>query len=733
MEKLCLKLKNCYGINFFEKEFIFSETNNSFIIYSPNGTMKTSLANTFQDFAKNEETKDKIFKHRTSERIIKKNSDEEINSDEVFVIEPYDKTYESTNMSTLLVRKDLKDEYDKIHFEIIKQKDNLLKGLKKISGINRGIEEVICADIVKKESSLYESLLQLQEKVNNETDENLQNVLYNKIFNEKVIDFLETKDFKEKLENYINIYDELFSNSTFFSKGIFDHYNAASVEKSLKDHKFFKANHSVYINQDNGKIEIKSERDFNNVIEQERNKILNDEKLKAAFTEIDKAFKNKELLEFRQYISNNQHLITRLKNLSELKLDLWVAYLSSNIDLYNQLMETYKTSKDRINKIIKEARIDSTKWQNVINIFNDRFYVPFKVTIDNEENAILGLSSPSIKFTFENNKEEQQVEKEILIDVLSRGEKRALYLLNIIFEIEARKEANQQTLLIIDDIADSFDYKNKYAIIEYLKEISTFSNFRQLILTHNFDFYRTTSSRLYIPRKNRLHSTKTSTDIIIKEEKYQNSVFEWWSKNLDNEQHLIAIIPFIRNLAEYCFGKGDDTYSKLTSLLHIKEETENIKIADLETIIKKVCCNTCNNITLDNPNNKIINLIYDTAEDIYQKREEILELEKKIVLSIAIRLKAEEYMIKKINDSSFVDSITSNQTNKLFEKYKELFPKNKEVLNRLQQVNLMTPENIHLNSFMYEPILDMSNEHLKCLYKNILELKNIEEVEEAHV
>jgi hypothetical protein len=31
----------------------------------------------------------------------------------------------------------------------------------------------------------------------------------------------------------------------------------------------------------------------------------------------------------------------------------------------------------------------------------------------------------------------------------------------------------------------------------------------------------------------------------------------------------------------------------------------------------------------------------------------------------------------------------------------------------------MTPENIHVNSFMYEPILDMSNIHLKSLYEKI--------------
>lgn len=35
----------------------------------------------------------------------------------------------------------------------------------------------------------------------------------------------------------------------------------------------------------------------------------------------------------------------------------------------------------------------------------------------------------------------------------------------------------------------------------------------------------------------------------------------------------------------------------------------------------------------------------------------------------------------------------------------------------------MTPENIHINSFMYEPILGMSIIHLKKLYDEISSLK----------
>ena len=73
---------------------------------------------------------------------------------------------------------------------------------------------------------------------------------------------------------------------------------------------------------------------------------------------------------------------------------------------------------------------------------------------------------------------------------LSSGEKKALYILDILYDIEARKKNSKNTLWIIDDIADSFDYKNKYAIIQYF-EISNYPSFNTIILTHNFDFLRT--------------------------------------------------------------------------------------------------------------------------------------------------------------------------------------------------------------------------------------------------
>lgn len=37
----------------------------------------------------------------------------------------------------------------------------------------------------------------------------------------------------------------------------------------------------------------------------------------------------------------------------------------------------------------------------------------------------------------------------------------------------------------------------------------------------------------------------------------------------------------------------------------------------------------------------------------------------------------------------------------------------------------MTPENIHINAFMYEPLIDMSVNHLVDLYKDISALQDI--------
>jgi hypothetical protein len=121
----------------------------------------------------------------------------------------------------------------------------------------------------------------------------------------------------------------------------------------------------------------------------------------------------------------------------------------------------------------------------------------------------------------------------------------------------------------------------------------------------------------------------------------------------------------------------------------------------------------------------VVDTIHELAKDCLTAGDG-MNFENKIVLSIAIRLAADKFMVEQIADPVLTNAITDSQTTRLLDKYEELFGSKRETsLARkiLRRVVLMTPENIHLNSFMYEPIIDMSDGHLRKLYQEVKLLK----------
>lgn len=275
---------------------------------------------------------------------------------------------------------------------------------------------------------------------------------------------------------------------------------------------------------------------------------------------------------------------------------------------------------------------------------------------------------------------------------------------------------------MFDDIADSFDYKNKYAIVEYIRDITETEYFYQLILTHNYDFYRTVSSRLDLERKNKFHTFRNEDGVHIRVEKYQNNPFNHWKDQLPktgNEDFLLAMIPFVRNIAE--FSGQRDVEAALTKYLHIQEGSEGLNVGSLEELFKKVITFK-SELSLSNKDKPVFDVLFDRAKAACALADEAIELESKIVLAMAIRIRSEKFMINRISDQAFVGGIKSNQTFCLLQKVEKDGLVDADVLKCLKQVTLMTPENIHINSFMYEPILDMSNHHLKKLYERVSNL-----------
>lgn len=720
MKTVSVDLESCYGIKKLQAKFDFSKAK-ACAVYAPNGSMKSSLAQTFQDVADGVASKDRIFPARACTREIKDEAGADLPKESILVVRPYDEVLgHSAKTSTLLVNPALRKEYEALHADIDAAKDILLKALKEQSSSKKDIEKELSSTFTARDDQLYVALNRIKDEIAAMPDAPLATVAYDVIFDDKVLALLSTDEAKAAIQDYITKYNELLAASTYFKKGTFNYYNAATVAKHLAENGFFDAKHTVTLNAD-AKLEITSQKELEELIAKEKDAISNDKDLKKKFAKLDKLIqKNITVRDFEAYLLNHEELLVRLGNVPAFKEDVWKSYLKACFEPLQDLLNKHQAAQARRKEIEDQAAKERTQWEEVIEIFNDRFFVPFKLEVTNRLSVILGQEPMlSLGFTFEDGIDKAAVDRNALLMALSTGEKKAFYVLNILFEIEVRTKAKQETLIIVDDIADSFDYKNKYAIIQYLMDIAEDPHFKQIILTHNFDFFRTIQSR-FVRYPDCFMASKTATGLVLEQAAGIQNVFvkDWKPNFVAEPKKKIACIPFMRNLIEYTKDAADPDFVTLTSLLHWKAGSDQIAISDLDMIFNKLFGQS---VTSLDSAKTVVDLIEHEAGECLKAGEGI-NFENKIVLAISIRLTAERFMVKRINDPAFVAGIDSNQTPKLLKKFRGLFGTELKTIKILQRVALMTPENIHLNSFMYEPILDMSDGHLRKLYSEVITL-----------
>ncbi len=221
MKKLKLDLEHCYGIKKLEAEFDFEANGDVFTIYAPNGVMKTSLANTFQDVSKGIASSDRIWKSNQTKRVIHDENGFELAPESVFVIEPYNEGYRSDRISILLVNDELRKRYEAIYKEIDEKAEILIGELKTPTGLKKGIRENFSVSITHDPDDFFRALGRVKDEVENDAETSLGDIVYADIFNPKVKPVLDDPDFIAKIEEYIKKYDELVSKSTFFRKGVF--------------------------------------------------------------------------------------------------------------------------------------------------------------------------------------------------------------------------------------------------------------------------------------------------------------------------------------------------------------------------------------------------------------------------------------------------------------------------------------------------------------------------------
>ncbi|MFQ9039600.1 MAG: hypothetical protein ACLU3E_06385 [Dialister invisus] len=738
MQELKLDLENCYGIKKMNETIDYSN-NNVAIIYAPNGTMKSSLAKTFEAIRDDRQVEEKIYGFKSSCSI----SDEDnvaISKEQIIVINPFDENaYEGQGL--LMANEPLRKAYLNIHDSIESKKESLYSKIKEKFGYsnrnNFDVKNTMLNDwglTVKKE---YDCLIKIKELLHDpmmNCQLHEDDIDYASLFNDKVYSMMKTGKTGELIEEYENKYRELVDKSLYMQQGIIDHNNYGNISNALNANGFFAANNEVVLKAKDGStsITLKEQKELDDLIKKEKEQVLNSKEIKELFEKINKAIsKNKDTQAFNAFLQTHQDIIVEYKDIDLFKKKVWVKVFFYYEHLLDELIDDYNKAQEDLKKLRDDAREQVTDWKKALDLFKERFFVPFSIEPSNQEDVILNMELPSFKYIFSDSRGKKEVTKDNLLNVLSTGERRAYYILNMIFQILVAKKQGKECLVVLDDISESFDYKNKYAIIEYISDISEYTDandeklFKILLLTHNFDFYRTVSSRI-TKRGNSFIAFVDSDKIKLEKGQYTKNIFMHYKNTLVkkySDNIMVASIPFVRNLIEYTEGDDNEDYLTLTSVLHYKENTREITLNQIQDIFNKYWCKK-------EPTTFAVGreseLVYDILMQESEKITDIekLEIENKLILSMAIRLMGEEYMQNKIisdlsNGQDILKDIFSkkNQSAWLIKEYKKHI--NDDAMNTLEIVAMITPENIHLNSFMFEPILDMSLKHLYKIYNDV--------------
>ena len=136
--------ENCYGLkNFKLKEINFTNSNKA-IIYAPNGVMKTSLANVFDDISKGNKTIDRIFSNLNSSYNVQYYSSTYTNTqlsknDNIYVVKSFDEKFELSKetIGTLLADEKTRKDYEILISQFSEELLEFKSTLSKLSGFSQ--------------------------------------------------------------------------------------------------------------------------------------------------------------------------------------------------------------------------------------------------------------------------------------------------------------------------------------------------------------------------------------------------------------------------------------------------------------------------------------------------------------------------------------------------------------------------------------------------------------------
>lgn len=700
MELFLKKVENAFGIKSLHLNLENDKKMYQELIYSKNGSFKTSFSNTLYNLSNG--TLENVFDRLTDEKAILdisilENGKEIKNFDNRFVVfsreiyEQHSKLLSdySSELETLTIDKKNSEYINELlteeTIEIKLQIDNYLKG----TGLNF---EILLDMFSNLEDGYLDRIIQLLNTIINHEAQDISEINIKKIY-QKAYDIVDQSEFQSKISNYIQVLENKI-NAQLFDKN-FNENNCLQFINNVDKAKYLSETKSrglflkdkVYYDID----EVKK------IFEEEIKKISKDPEIIEQSKEITKLMGTAKESEFLKESIQKKPLL--VKQLSAGRKNIILSYLKSSSIDYNYWLEVVKKAKKELNNVLKIAQDRQTNFERAIEIYKNRFHPIFDIKIVNKAESMLGIKTPTITF-YHNRYCEIPVSETKLSQILSSGEKTTLNILKFIVEYENCKKYHP--FIILDDIVETFDYSNRYAFMEYINDLVNL-DVPTIVMTHNFEFYRTVSKR--IPKLRKSVASANSNGVV--DIQTNNRI----NKNMENVlkcsniYDFFCAIPYLREIKTILL---EDTKT-LDSCLHYKENTSKLQIKD---ILLQFPSNAIKSLKIDE-NDIYMEKLFEIADNLSGFDD--FDIVKKTILSLSCRLLIERKIIA--NNFNLLTNINTNQTAQLLDLYGEkLFPNVKKYL---EAVQLSTPEFIHANAFMYEPLIDINGKYLFELYNQI--------------
>lgn len=698
------KMENVYGIKKLVVNVDNSKTFFQDIIYSPNGIFKTSFSKCLYELSNGNESeiKDRISNkpakiklNLINGKIVESNLK---NKFIVFSREIYEKHYKRLSdyeeeLRLLTLRQEDKNYVEDLIYGNIEELFIELRMLAKKMEINFDKTIELLSD---KNKSFLDNIINILQSIDDAPKIELTQVKLKNIF-QRHYDFIDDINFKEKVQNYIDIVNARIKEELFDDK--FDENACLSFLAEIKKDGFLnKEKHRGLIIKGKHYYDIK---DVENLFQSTISKIIEDPNVLEANRKLLKAIGDtKGADRIKKEIINNPILINEL--FFGRRQIILISFKNEEFPAKDWINILQKTKQEVI-RVLNQMKKYKSDFEVAIEIYKKRFHPTFDIKLIDKPESMLGLQVPHLLFKHKSNSDYELVEDK-LYEILSSGEKTALNVVKFIVEYNYNKKNNP--IVILDDIVETFDYRHRYAFIEYINDIVN-NGVSIIVLTHNFEFYKTLSSRVHKLRQLVASVDKRGTVYIQKNHNISKGIKNIF--NITNKESLYYAIPYLRQLK---IMLGDET-SILTACLHYKSITKDIKLKDVLKYFPK----DKNRLTIDGEQLYIEGL-REQADKI--NKFDSYDLAKKTILSICCRVFLEA---KIIQDNVFiVENISYNQLKYINEKYKNQL--NENVVQLIEKVQLATPEFIHGNTFMYEPLVDIPGEDLKKIYKEICELDN---------